>query len=68
MKTFWSKYKDWIKASGGSVTFVVNPFQWKLVPWGQRDTAEWPRGFNYQGVTFGWLFLIVRVFIDDDSY
>ena len=65
---FWSKYQAWIKASGGSVTFIVNPFHWRKFPWKEDDAVEWPRGYNYSGITFGWLFLIIRVWIDDDTF
>lgn len=67
-RVFWANYGDWIKNSGATFTFILNPFQWRLVPWGQKEPTEWPKGSNYKGVVFGWLFLIVKVYIDDDTF
>lgn len=67
-KTFWSKYGDWIKHSGFTVTVIANPFQWKLVPWGENAHNDGWLGHNYRGYVFGWLFFIVKVWVDNDEF
>lgn len=68
--TTWPKWRPWVANSGASVTFIVNPWNWRLKPWAENAaTADtWPAGPRYKGVVFGWLFLIVKVWIDNDDY
>jgi len=47
---------------------IVNPFHWSLLPW-FRDISnwEWP-GPNERTWSMGWLFLTLRVWIDDGAW
>jgi hypothetical protein len=59
---------NWLKYSGGSIIFSLNPMHWRLTPWAKDEKInEWPddRVWAY-AVT--WLFLTVRVWIDDGRW
>ena len=45
----------------------MNPAWWRVVPWAQRDYTEWA-GPNEHTYSAGWLFLTVRVWIDDGAW
>lgn len=64
----WLPIRPWLKNSGASVTFIVNPWNWRLKPWAENAATSWETGPSYKGVVFGWLFLIVKVWIDNDDY
>lgn len=54
----------WLRYSGASVILTVNPAHWRLLPgWGQDH--EWP---NEGTVYVTWLFLTLRIWIDDGSW
>jgi hypothetical protein len=58
------KMLKWLRYSGASVIITVNPCHWRLRPgWGQD--REWP---NEGTVYVTWLFLTVRIWIDDGSW
>jgi len=60
--------KNWLRYSGGCIVLTLNPCHWRLLPWVRDEkTNEWPdeRVWAY-AVT--WLFLTVRVWIDDGSW
>ena len=50
-----------------AVIITVNPLHWSRLPWANRFQDEWA-GPKEQTVSFGWLFLTVRVWIDDGSW
>lgn len=54
----------WLRYSGASVIIIVNPLHWRLKPFCGRD-QEWP---NEKTRYAGWLFLTIRVWIDDGSW
>lgn len=62
------RWRDWICYSGAAVSVTVNPFHWSLLPW-FRDISnwEWP-GPNERTWSMGWLFLTLRVWIDDGAW
>ena len=66
----WIPSKPWLEYSGASVTLIVNPCHWRLLPWLKTDDTRsiWDSGPDYRGVTFGWLFLIVRVWLDNETW
>lgn len=57
----------WLRFSGSCVIITVNPCHWRLRPWANRFQDEWA-GPREQTVSFGWLFLTIRVWIDDGSW
>lgn len=55
---------NYLKYSGASVILTVNPFHWRIIPmyvknqeWGEENTH-----------VVSWLFLTIRVWIDDGSW
>ena len=60
------KFLGWVSNSGASVTLVLNPCQWRWLPWADRDDV-W-QGPDYKSVTFGWLFVIVKAWIDSERW
>ena len=58
---------NWLRYSGISVTITLNPFHWSLLPWHNRFYDEWV-GPNEQHYNVGWLFLTIRLWIDDGSW
>jgi len=57
----------WLTYSGLSVILTVNPLHWSLLPWARRERSEWD-GPNEWTSSCGWLFLTIRVWIDDGSW
>jgi hypothetical protein len=60
--------KKWLAYSGMCVIIVVNPLHWRWVPRAQKDVTDWPDGPNEWTGSVSWLFLTVRVWIDDGSW
>ena len=58
---------NWLRYSGCSVIITMNPAWWRVIPWAQRDYTEWA-GPNEHTYSAGWLFLTVRVWIDDGAW
>jgi hypothetical protein len=58
---------NWLKYSGASVSVTLNPYHWSLVPFARSIASEWelPNERNY---SVGWLFLTIRVWIDDGTW
>jgi len=57
----------WLTYSGLCVILTINPSHWRFVPWARNDISEWAGPNEWTG-SCGWLFLTVRVWIDDGSY
>jgi hypothetical protein len=58
----------WLTYSGASVIITVNPLHWRLVPQaGRAFTGEWA-GPNERTWYASWMFLTLRVWIDDGSW
>jgi hypothetical protein len=58
----------WLRYSGACVILTVNPLHWKLLPWLRRESnLEWP-GPNEHTWAMGFLFVTVRVWLDDGSW
>jgi hypothetical protein len=57
----------WIKYSGAAVIFTLNPCWWPLLPRAQKDYNEWAGPNEWSG-SVRWLFLTIRVWIDDGSW
>jgi len=58
---------NWLRYSGCSVIITVNPVWWRLVPWAQQDYTEWA-GPDERTYSAGWLFLTVRVWLDNGAW
>ena len=63
----WPRWRPWVVNSGASITFIVNPWQWRLRPW-HENADDIEAGPSYRGTVFGWLFLVVKVWIDDETW
>ena len=64
---FTSIYK-WLKFSGVTVILQVNPLHWRLLPWAREElNNEWPTP-NERTWAMGWLFLVVRGWIDNGDW
>ena len=61
------KILDWMQHSGSSVTIIVNPCHWRLVPWYERDD-DIMISPQYRSVCVGWLFIVVKLWIDDTTW
>ena len=57
----------WIKYSGAAVILTLNPLHWCLVPRAQKDFTEWGGPNEWSG-SVRWLFLTIRVWLDDGSW
>jgi hypothetical protein len=57
----------WIKYSGASLAITVNPLHWRLVPQAGKSFVEWA-GPNERSYYAQWVFLTVRVWLDDGSW
>jgi hypothetical protein len=59
---------NWIKYSGASIIIRVNPLHWQLFPQtGRAFMDEWAG--PYERSWYGaWLFLTVRVWIDNGKW
>ena len=58
---------DWLRYSGASISFTVNPAHWSWMPWYRRDRNEWA-GPNEWTASCGVLFITIRVWIDNGSW
>ena len=54
----------YLKYSGMVASFSFNPFHWRAMPWTKNESDEL-MGFCY---SFGWLGLLVRVWIDNGDW
>lgn len=57
----------WIRYSGMSIIFSLNPLWWKVLPWWREETsAEWPN----MGKTYacGFLGLTIRIWLDNGKW
>jgi hypothetical protein len=58
----------WIKYSGASVIVTVNPLHWRWTPTARHErNIEWPSP-NEHTYMAAWLFLTVRIWIDNGDW
>ena len=58
----------WLRYSGFSVIIVGNPCHWSPLPWWRREANDgWPSP-NERTWSVGWIFLTLRIWIDDGSW
>jgi hypothetical protein len=59
---------NWARYSGVSIIFTLNPLHWRWVPVIRCEkTLEWPSP-NEHTYMIGWVFLTIRMWIDDGSW
>ena len=59
---------SWLRYSGFSVIITGNPLHWSLLPWARREANDgWPSP-NQRTWSVGWMFLTLRIWIDDGSW
>ena len=59
--------KRWLTYSGLSVILTLTPLHWSLMPYARNErTLEW--GMPETQWVAGWLFLTIRLWIDDGSW
>lgn len=64
-----NKLSNWLQYSGASVVITVNPWHWTWCPHARREhNKEWPLGPNERTYSAGWLFVTVRVWIDNGDW
>lgn len=59
---------NWLRYSGASVTVTINPWHWRLVPWAQTGTLDVWAGPRERSCAVSWLFLTLRIWLDDGSW
>jgi hypothetical protein len=60
------KIANWIRYSGASVIFTVNPVHWRWLPRVKDESSrEWPDGYS---ASISWLFLTLRVWADNGDW
>ena len=58
----------WLRYSGACVTLTLNPIHWTWVHRAYKESnQEWPEGM-WRTWRASWLFLTVRIWIDDGSW
>ena len=58
---------NWISYSGLCFIVSINPLHWRLIPYARRDRHELEGPKEFTG-SCGWLFLTIRLWIDDGSW
>ena len=58
----------WLRYSGASIILTLNPAHWSLRPWARQErNLEWPM-FNERTWAASWLFVTVRIWIDNGDW
>ena len=61
------KMMDYLRYSGASIIFQLNPLHWKVLPWIRKESnAEW--GSAEHTYSFSFLFLTIRIWIDNGDW
>lgn len=61
----------WLRYSGMVISVSVNPLYWKMLPWWKTDSDQLDWAFKSETertVSFGFLFLTVRIWIDNGQW
>ena len=59
---------DWLRYSGATVCFTLNPAHWNWIPQIQGEPLDTWIGPNERRFYATWLMITVRVWIDDGSW
>ena len=58
---------DYLRYSGASIIFQLNPLHWKVLPWIRKESnVEW--GSVEHTYSFSFLFLTIRIWIDNGDW
>jgi hypothetical protein len=58
----------WLRYSGFSIIIIGNPCHWSVLPWARHEANDgWPSP-NSRTWSVGWMFLTLRIWIDDGSW
>ena len=58
---------DYLRYSGASIIFQLNPLHWKVLPWIRKESnTEW--GSAEHTYSFSFLFLTIRIWIDNGDW
>jgi hypothetical protein len=60
--------RDWLKYSGASVTVTINPLHWRWVPQARETVIDEWVGPHERAWFASWLFVTIRVWVDDGSW
>ena len=60
--------REWLRYSGACVIITVNPAHWRWVPQAREAFIDEWVGPHERAWCVSWLFLTVRVWIDDGSW
>jgi len=59
---------NWLRYSGITVILQINPLHWRVLPWFRNETnCEWPAP-NERTCAVGFLFLTIRIWIDNGDW
>jgi hypothetical protein len=68
MGTTNNRIMNWLRYSGFCIILQGNPLHWKVLPWFRREfNNEWPSP-NERTWCASWMFLTVRVWIDNGEW
>lgn len=68
MATQIRRYLKWFRYSGATVSARINPWHWNWVPKAGREFQDGWAGPNEHTWFVSWIFLTVRVWVDDGSW
>jgi hypothetical protein len=57
----------WLIYSGFCVILTLNPLHWRLLPKAYKQVNEW-KGPNEWTGSISWLFVTIKIWIDDGSW
>ena len=61
-------YLKWLRYSGASIIVTLNPLHWRWRPGLRREPNDgWPSP-NERTWNMGWLFLTIRVWVDNGDW
>ena len=64
----FARARKWVRYSGASVILTLNPLHWRWAPVARHEqNTEWPSP-NEHTYMVSWLFLTIRVWIDNGDW
>lgn len=68
MGTALRRYLKWLRYSGATLSLRVNPCHWNFVPRFSRELNDGWLGPNERTWSVSWIFVTVRIWVDDGSW
>lgn len=59
---------DWLRYSGTSISVVLNPLHWRLIPAINDEPRDHWLGPKERRWSVSWLMVTVRIWIDDGTW